>query len=100
VVALLKARCARRLSLEDTVAVCEVPEVAAALAGQDVNQKPPGSVAKPGVLLRDAAVYGRAEVVRWLLDHGADRTLTSNEGKTARDLALERGFTEVAALLA
>jgi hypothetical protein len=100
VVALLKRRLAGRLLLLDLMAVGDLPDIEAALAGKDVDEPPPGTTARRGVLLRDAAIYGRADTVRWLLAHGADRTLANPEGKTARDLALERGFTEVAALLA
>src|ERR1051326_3274407 len=52
-------------------------------AGADVNDAAPAAAAIHG------AVMGRsAAMVRWLLDHGADRTLPDFEGRTARELAL------------
>ena len=50
--------------------------------------------------LRSAAWNGRADVVRVLLDHGADPTIPHAEsGKTALDFARERGHSSVVALL-
>jgi len=50
--------------------------------------------------LRTAAWFGHAEIVRTLLDHGADPTLKHPEsGKTARDNALEQGHGTVAVML-
>jgi ankyrin repeat protein len=54
---------------------------------------------KPGVLLRLAAWFGRTEAVRQLLARGADPKLAASDGKTALDVARERGHDEVAALL-
>ena len=99
VVALLKARCAGRLSLLDLIAVGDSPEIEFAVQTIDVNQPPPGTTARPGVLLREAALHGRTDVVRLLLDRGADRSLTNPDGQTAQDLATLRGHPEVAALL-
>jgi ankyrin repeat protein len=49
--------------------------------------------------LHSAAVAGREDLVRMLLDAGADKTARCDRGKTAADYAEERGFGEVAALL-
>jgi hypothetical protein len=37
--------------------------------------------------LHTAALYGRSDIVRWLLAHGADPLAMNNDGKTPRDLA-------------
>lgn len=50
--------------------------------------------------LMGAAAAGRADIVDLLLKHGADRTLVSDDGKTAADVAREHGHTELAARLA
>ena len=51
--------------------------------------------------LRTAAYYGRVDVIRALLARGADRSIPSPEsGRTALELALEQGHTEVSELLA
>lgn len=50
--------------------------------------------------LRTAAWFGRAEVVRILLEHGADPDSKHPEsGKTARDHAVEQGHAAVAEIL-
>lgn len=50
--------------------------------------------------LRSAASYGRTEIVRILLEHGANRDLRSpHSGGTALDFAIERGHDEVVRLL-
>lgn len=50
--------------------------------------------------LHIAAAGARADVVRVLLAKGADRRQTGPEGKTAAQVATERGHDDVAALLA
>jgi ankyrin repeat protein len=99
VVDLFRVTCAGRLSLEDLIAIGDLAEIEAAIVGMDINARPPGSVAGPGVIIRDAAVYGRADVVKLLLARGADRTLTNPSGQTAYDLAVDRGFHEIVDLL-
>jgi ankyrin repeat protein len=49
--------------------------------------------------LMGAANAGREDLVDLLLRHGADRTLVNDEGKTAADIARERGHAAVAARL-
>lgn len=50
--------------------------------------------------LHVAALNGQAEIVTLLLEQpGIDKTLTNNAGKTAADLAREKGFAEIAQLL-
>lgn len=49
--------------------------------------------------LMTAAAEGQVEVVRQLLDHGADRSLKDTDGDTALTFAQQNGHTEVVALL-
>ena len=50
--------------------------------------------------LHVAALNGYTEIVRLLLAQpGIDKTLKNNDGKTAQDLALEKGFAEIAQML-
>jgi ankyrin repeat protein len=49
--------------------------------------------------LHEAAANNQLEVVWLLLDRGADLALTNGEGKTALDLATERGHAAVVELL-
>ncbi len=50
--------------------------------------------------LHVAALNGQAEIVTLLLEQpGIDKTLKNNDGKTATDLAQEKGFTEIVQLL-
>lgn len=49
--------------------------------------------------LHEAAKAGRLEVVRLLIDHGADATLKNGDGRTPLELAISAGHEEVAAVL-
>jgi len=49
--------------------------------------------------LHQAADHGYLELVEFLLEAGADRTLKSSDGRTPRDMALEKGFEPTAARL-
>jgi ankyrin repeat protein len=49
--------------------------------------------------LHQAAVVGREDLVRMLLEGGADKTARCDRGKTAAQYAEERGFGELATLL-
>lgn len=49
--------------------------------------------------LHEAAQNGHLEVVRFLLNRGADRLIVNGDGKQPRDLALERGHLATAELL-
>lgn len=49
--------------------------------------------------LHQAAVTGREDLVRMLLDAGADRTARCDRGKTSAEYARERGHDAVAAML-
>ena len=64
-------------------------------AGGDVNAKQRHGWTP----LHGAAFEGDAETVRFLLAHGADPKATNDPGKTAADVARERGHEEVARLL-
>jgi ankyrin repeat protein len=46
-----------------------------------------------------AASLGSAECVQFLIESGADTALTSEEGKTAYDYAVEKGYEDIAQLL-
>ena len=63
------------------------------------TRRRPGSSGRSRGHPRDAAVYGRADVVKLLLARGADRTLRNPSGQTAYDLAVSRRFQEIVALL-
>lgn len=49
--------------------------------------------------LHQAADHGYQELVEFLLEAGADRTLKSTDGRTPREMALEKGFDATAAIL-
>ena len=49
--------------------------------------------------LHQAADHGYQELVKFLLEVGADRSLKSTDGRTPREMALEKGFEATAALL-
>ncbi len=46
-----------------------------------------------------ASLKGHAEVVRVLLDHGADASLRTSDGRTSSQVATKYGHTEVMSLL-
>jgi len=50
-------------------------------------------------LLHYAARYGKADLVTKLTANGADKALRNDDGKTAYDLAVQWGFSDVAQLL-
>lgn len=64
-------------------------------AGAGVNARQSGGFTP----LHEAAISGDAALARLLLAHGADRSLADDTGKTAGDLAAERGHEDVVALL-
>ncbi len=47
----------------------------------------------------DAAYYGRTDMVRFLLERGADIHATAVHGETALHLASKKNHAEIAALL-
>ena len=61
----------------------------------DPNIREPGG----STPLHAAAQNGDEEMIRILLYGGADLTLTSNDGKTALDLAMEGGHERATLLL-
>lgn len=46
-----------------------------------------------------AASWGQTEVVKRLLDAGADKSVRNEKGKTALDIAREKRHTQIVALL-
>ena len=64
--------------------------------GADVNAKASDSARTPLML---AAAKGEAEMVKILLEKGADANISDTSGKTALELAEETGHTEIVHLL-
>ncbi len=73
-------------------------EIAMLLLERDANP----NIRQEGdfVPLHSAAMNGQIEMVKILLQYGADKDLKSLDGKTARDYALENGHKIVAEVLA
>ncbi|MFT3878859.1 MAG: ankyrin repeat domain-containing protein [Gemmatales bacterium] len=49
--------------------------------------------------IHEAARQGHLNVVQWLISAGADKDLKNSEGKTARELATEKGHEQIASYL-
>ncbi len=62
--------------------------------GADVNAVEGGNTP-----LHGAALFGRAEMAAWLLDHGAKVNAADFRGKTPLEHAVERGHAAVADVL-
>ena len=75
-------------------------EVAIVVALVEAGADPNARSAQGTTPLHTAAFVGDARVVRYLLAHGADITVKSDQGQTAGEIALQRGMAEVAQLLA
>ena len=76
---------------------CGNAEIAGMLLGAGAD---PNAINQKGWSpLHGCARFGRAAVLRLLLEHGADKTLCDAEGNTPRDIAVANGKTEVARLL-
>ncbi len=86
-----------RLDLRDAFESGQVARVLELLGDSDVNA--PAFGEPPGVLLRAAAAAGRLELVRALLERGADPALRDSHEKTAADLAAHNGHGEIQRLL-
>ncbi|KAB8264706.1 ankyrin repeat-containing domain protein [Aspergillus pseudonomiae] len=86
----------RRDSYQIINEICRMLVEAAVGSGEDLNnQMTPYTSFMPmrgATALHLAVVCGLQEVVRLLLDHGADAKIVDDEGKTALDLA--RGLTD------
>lgn len=67
--------------------------------GADVNARCEGVWREGFNALHVAAFFGRAEIVKLLLLHSADKTAETVSGETPYDLAVKRGHPESAALL-
>jgi len=63
-------------------------------SGADVNAETSGM--RP---LHGAAAFGQAEMAQWLLDHGAHVDVRDQKGKTALQIAVEKGHETVAVAL-
>lgn len=63
-------------------------------AGADINVGVGGNTA-----LHGAAGFGRTEMVKWLLGHGADPAATDYNGKTPLEIAHQTGHTAAAELI-
>ena len=61
----------------------------------DVDQQ--GKTGKS--LLLWACYFGKSDVVKYLLDTGADYSITDNSGDSALQIALKRGFRDIATML-
>jgi hypothetical protein len=81
-------------ALTDAAAAGDVAKVRERLdAGDDINDCTHGNA------LRFAGYHGRIEVLRLLIERGADLTDTGGDGKTAAQYARERGHIAAAELL-
>jgi hypothetical protein len=61
--------------------------------------KPKGGLAFFCNAIHTAAEKGRTDIVRLLVDRGADRSVVNHEGKTALEIARERGHDEIVKVL-
>jgi ankyrin repeat protein len=50
-------------------------------------------------VVHEAAFTGRVEVVRVLMELGADKSITNDDGETPAEVAESRGHETIAALL-
>ncbi len=73
----------------------EIVRMLLAVDGIDVNAQDDWNV----TALMEASYWGHTEIVRLLLDADADITLKNKGGKTALDLAREKGNIEIVKLL-
>ena len=64
-------------------------------SGADINMQHGNG----GTALMFASLFGRNEVLRILLKHGADKEIKEQRGLTALDLAVQQGNVEAAMLL-
>lgn len=95
--ALVHARGAHGLPLLYYPAICGNEPMAELLvsAGAEVNAAADGSA----TALHGAVMFGRDNMVRWLLFHGADPNPKNQDGKTPLQLALEGKHSELAQIL-
>jgi monoamine oxidase len=95
VAALLRARCP--VVIDDLVYVGDLDALRAALGDRHPDRAQ--ALGTPGVLLRNAALVGRADVCAWLIAAGADPGLRSPVGATAAEVAEAAGHGVLAGWL-
>ncbi|MCC6614567.1 MAG: ankyrin repeat domain-containing protein [Anaerolineae bacterium] len=95
--ALVHARGAHNIPLLYFTAIYGSSDIAALLleAGADINAGAGGNTA-----LHGAAQFGQADIARWLIEHGADARAQDFNGKTAREVATDRGHQDIADMIA
>lgn len=78
-------------------AICRSPDVVAILLdrGADINARQHGGYTP----LHEAAGSGDMRLLQFLVDRGADATIRDDEGKTAHELARDRGKFDAATAL-
>ena len=86
-----------RMDIWDAIELGQTERALELLPAVDVNQSMRGCT--PGVLLRLASGHGNRELVRALLERGADPTIRTEYGMNAVDVARERGHDEIVRLL-
>lgn len=89
--------CWNRCELDDLI----MAGASAETVGERLDSDPAQLAGRTGTgtPLRAAAVSGRVDIVRLLLERGADPDGRSRDGKTARDLAVDAGHGDIAAAL-
>ncbi|HYO87219.1 MAG TPA: ankyrin repeat domain-containing protein [Candidatus Limnocylindrales bacterium] len=77
-------------------AICGRPDVLQLLIGAGANVS---AGEEANTALHGAAAYGQTETVRWLLAHDANPYAIDHEGRLPIEVAAEKGFSEIVALL-
>jgi len=104
---------ARNLILRGPIDIIEAIQYGLIDRVQPILESDPASLNRPfrdyGLFPWDAEAWhtplayavtrGREEIVRLLIEHGADATLRSSEGETLREIAQKAGHREVAVIL-
>lgn len=92
----IRARGAHNLPLLYYATIYDRIDIAELLlqAGADIN-----AGAGSNTALHGAATFGQANIARWLIEHGADIAAKDFNGKTPREVAVERGHMTIANLI-